>query len=301
MVRLLTIVILFIACLAYGQEVVETSGEAQVKVERNMSKEDAMEEARQQAMIIAIEKVFGSYVEQDSDISIEDGQANFKIIGHSLVKGDWLKTINEKFKEDSRIIKGDLGKETETWINCKIKGVVREITKPDTRLNFKPLSCPEMNCHTYSFYDGTPLYLSFSSPVDGFLSVYIVEPSNIALRILPYQSMPKKYLNAVPVEADIKYTFFANSEEYNYFEGFPYLLIDEIIMETELKKEHYDLYVIFSSNPFEKPLLLDQIVEEDKDLIPKNLGLIEFEEWLQETRIYDSEFQYQRITLTVLK
>ena len=287
--------------MSYGQEVVESSGEAQVRVERNMSKEDAMEEARQQAMISAIEKVFGSYVEQDSDVNIENGQANFSIIGHSLVKGDWLKTLNEKFKEESRIVRGDMGKETETWIKCKIKGVVREITKPEIRLNFKPLSCPEMNCQTYNFYDGTPLYLSFTSPIDGYLSIYIVEPSNLALRILPYQSMPKEYLNAVPVEADMNYMFFANSEDHNYFNGFPYLLIDEIIMEAELQKEHYDLYVIFSSNPFDKPLLNGQVEEEDKDILPKNLDFMEFKEWLQDARIYDPEFQYQRITLTVSK
>ena len=90
------IILLFIACGAFGQKVVDASGEAQVRIESDMSKEEAMELAKQQAMINAIDNAFGSYVEQDSDMMIEEGKANFKIIGHTLVKGDWLKTLKEQ-------------------------------------------------------------------------------------------------------------------------------------------------------------------------------------------------------------
>ena len=74
------IILLFIACGAFGQKVVDTSGESQVRIESDMSKEEAMELAKQQAMINAIDNAFGSYVEQDSDMMIEEGKADFKII-----------------------------------------------------------------------------------------------------------------------------------------------------------------------------------------------------------------------------
>ena len=295
------IILLFIACSAFSQKVVETSGEAQVRIERDMSKEDAMELAKQQAMINAIDNAFGSYVEQDSDMYIEEGKVDFKIIGHTLVKGDWLKTMREKYKEESKEVKGNNGKETEIWISCKIKGMVREITKPQINLNFEPRSCLNSLCRTYSFNSGAPMYLSFSSPVDGYLSIYIIEDDQMAYRLLPYQEMPEKYLHAIPVKADMEYMFFANGESYNYFEDFSYSMVDEIYLETAKEKEFLDLYVIFSSEKYKKPLLKASENITNAYVLPKTLEEDEFMEWLQDSRVYDSEFLYNRITLTVSK
>jgi hypothetical protein len=295
------IILLFIACQAFGQQVVETSGEAQVRIENDMSKEDAMELARQQAMINAIDNAFGSYVEQDSDMFIEEGSADFKIIGHTLVKGDWLKTIREKYKEETLDVKGSKGRETEIWISCKIKGMVREIIKPQINLSYEPRSCLTDLCRTYNFISGAPMYLSFTTPIDGYLSIYIVEDDRMAYRLLPYQEMPDKYLHAIPVKADNEYLFFASDESYDYFEDFSYLMIDEIYLETMKEKEFLDLYVIFSSDKYKKPVLKASENITNAYVLPKKLEESEFMEWLQDSRVYDPEFQYNRITLTVSK
>jgi hypothetical protein len=295
------IILLFIACSAFAQTVVDASGVAQVRVERDMSKEDAMDMAKQQAMINAIDNVFGSYIEQDSDTYIEEGNADFKIIGHTLVKGDWLKTVKEQYKEESRIVRGSTGKETEIWITCKIKGVVREITKPQTSLSIEPRNCPDALCRTYNFISGAPMYLSLISPENGFLSIYIVEDNRMAYRLLPYQEMPEKYLHAVPVEADKEYILFASGPSYNYFNDFSYLMIDEIYLESSKEKEFLDLYVIFSTEEYKKPLLRASESKTSKYVLPKKLEEGEFTEWLQDSRVYDPEFQYNRITLTVSK
>ena len=300
MIRI-AIVLLFIACSTFGQQILETSGEAQVRVEKDISKDDAMELARQQAMINAIDKAFGSYVEQDSDMDIEDGSTDFKIIGQTLVRGDWLKTIKESFKEESRLTKGDYGKETEIWINCRVKGLVREITKPEVRLNVEPRSCPDDLCRTYSFNSGAAMYLSFSSPVDGYLSIYIVQEDQNAYRLLPYQEMPEEFLHAIPVQADKEYLFFASGEPYDYFEGFSYLMIDEIFLETEREKEFLDLYIVFSTEKYTKPILKASDNLSSAYVLPKMIERDEFMKWLQDSRIYDSEFQYNRITLTVTR
>lgn len=295
------IILLFIATAAYGQSVVDTSGKAQVRIESDMSKEDAMKLARQQAMINAIDNAFGSYVEQDSDMLIEEGKANFKIIGHTLVKGDWLKTLKEKYKEESRTIKGSTGRETEIWIICEIKGTVLEITKPQINVHFEPRDCPDDLCRTYLFNSGSPMYLTFSTPVDGFLSIYIVEQDHMAYRLIPYQEMPEQYLNAVPVKADTEYLFFASDESHDYFEDFSYLMVDEIYLETAMEKEYVDLYVIFSTEKYKKPLLAASEHIANAYVLPKTLEEIDFMEWLQNSRVYDSEFQFNRITLTVSK
>jgi hypothetical protein len=145
------------------------------------------------------------------------------------------------------------------------------------------------------------MYLSFTSPVDGYLSIYMVEDDQLAYRLLPYQEMPDAYLHAVPVKADMEYMFFASDPSYNYFKDFSYLMVDEIYLETAQNKEFLDLYVIFSSDKFEKPLLKASENISNRYILPKMLEESEFMEWLQDSRVYDPEFQYNRITLTVSK
>jgi len=286
-------------CLS--QEVIRAEGVAQIRLEDHMSKEDAKEKVKQLAMIDAIESVFGAYVEKDADVDIEDGKARFKIIGHTLVRGDWLKTISEKYDEEKRKIRGRSRKEYEVWISCRIAGNIREIGQPETTLEFLPLNCPDPVCRTFDFMDGEPFYLSFRTPVDGFLSVYISDESNRVYRLLPYQTMPGDYVNAVPVTADIPYIFFLNEPEHDYFPGFSYMMVDEIIMTTEKIKEFNNLFIIFSPTDFRKPLLN---TEEDLDrsfTLPKSLNLEKFEDWLEDNRIHDPAFLYKRLTLTIKK
>ena len=179
--------------------------------------------------------------------------------------------------------------------------MVREITKPQINVSYEPRNCLSDLCRTYHFNSGAPMYLSFSTPIDGYLSIYIVEEDHMAYRLLPYQEMPEKYLHAVPVKADNEYIFFASGESYDYFDEFSYLMVDEIYLETLNEKEFLDMYVIFSSEKYKKPVL-----EASENItkaygLPKKLEEIEFIEWLQDSRVYDTEFQYNRITLTVSK
>jgi hypothetical protein len=293
------IIILFSSVSA--QEVIKAEGFAQIRVEDHMSKEEAMEKARGQAKINAIESAFGAYVERDADVDIEDGKTSFKIIGHTLVRGDWLKTISEKFGEEKRKIRGRQGKDDEVWISCRIAGQIRAIDHPETALEFIPLNCSDPVCRTYDFRDGEPFYLSFRTPVDGFLSIFITDESKIVYRLLPYQKMLENYVNAVPVLTDIPYIFFLNEEGHDYFPGFSYMMTDEIIMNTSQMQEFLDLFVVFSTTDFNKPLLEGEQELERSFVMPKSLNIEKFENWLADNRINDPAFLYKRITLTIKK
>jgi hypothetical protein len=303
MSRYTIIPVLLIGFLKPGlaQEIIKAEGFAQIRVEDHMSKETTREKVRELAMINAIESVFGAYVEKDADIDIENGQARFKIIGHTLVRGDWLKTISEKFDEEKRKVRGRQGTGEEVWISCRISGKIREIGHPETALEFTPLNCPDLVCRTYDFMDGEPFYLSFRTPVDGFLSIFIADESRMVYRLLPYQKMPLEYLNAVHVTADIPYLFFLNEVGHEYFPGFSYMMTDEIIMSTGQMQEFLDLFVIFSTSDYNKPLLKGEEELERSFVTPKSLDLEKFEEWLMDNRINDPAFLYKRITLTIKK
>lgn len=303
MSRYILIPLILIGYLNPGlaQEIIKAEGFAQIRVEDHMSKEATREKVRELAMINAIESVFGAYVEKDADIDIDNGQARFKIIGHTLVRGDWLKTISEKFDEEKRKVRGRQGTGHEVWISCRITGKIREIDHVETALEFTPLNCPDLVCRTYDFKDGEPFYLSFRTPVDGFLSIFITDESQMVYRLLPYQKMPLEYLNAVPVMADNPYLFFLNEEAHEYFPGFSYMMTDEIIMNTSQMQEFLDLFVIFSTSDYNKPLLKGEEEVERSFVTPKSLDLKKFEEWLADNRINDPAFFYKRVTLTIKK
>ena len=78
-------------------------------------------------------------------------------------------------------------------------------------------------------------------------------------------------------------------------------MVDEIYLETAMDKEFIDMYVIFSTERYKKPLLEASENIADVYVLPKMLEEGDFMEWLQNSRVYDSEFQYNRITLTVSK
>ena len=214
--RFLSFVLVLILGLApqltFSQKKFNTRGEAQVRVENNMSKEDARNKARELAKVNAIENVLGTFVEQETTIDVSEGETSFKIIANNKVKGEWIKTKDEDFKEDNRVIKGEFGNETEIWITCKISGTVREIVKARLAFEAVALNCPQEMCRTTRYYDGEPFYLNFVTPSKGFLSIYVVDTEN-AYRLLPYQEMGNVYADAIPVKADMKYVFFSQKQE----------------------------------------------------------------------------------------
>lgn len=299
--RLFSLLSLLILTSTYSlaQKKFNAKGEAQVKVEDKRSKAETKEKVLQLAKINAIENVLGTYVEQETNIDLEDGEFSFKILGTTRVKGEWLKTKSQKFSEDLKEVKTKFGKSTEIWITCKIEGVVREIVTPKLAFITNALNCPQPECRTTRFLDGESFYLYFKTPSDGYLSVYIVE-EDVVYRMLPYQEMAAPYIDAVPVQFDKNYIFFAQSKEHNYFSDFHYSKIDEIGMETNVEKEYLKLYIVFSKEKFSKPILKDGIVINDGSL-PKSLSAKKFDEWIVQNWIYNAAFNYEILNLEIVK
>lgn len=284
---------------ANAQKKFNTKGEAQLRIEDTWSKVVAKNKVRQLAKINAIERVFGTYIEQETNIDIEDGEISFKILGNTRVKGEWLKTKDESFREDIVEVKSKNGKANEIWITCKINGVVREIVRPKLAFVTNALNCQQAECRTTRFINGESFYLHFKSPSSGFLSVYIVE-DDVVYRMLPYQEMITPYIDAVPVTHDKEYIFFSHSEKHDYFEDFHFSRIDEIGMETEDDKEYLKLYVVFSKKKFSKPILKEGTVIIDGP-IPKSLSALKFEQWISQNRIYNVDFNYEILNLEIVK
>lgn len=300
-----------------AQDITRISGSASFKVEDDMSWNEAEEKARQMAKINALENAFGVYVEQYTRVDMEEGATHFRMIGETKVKGEWLKTTREKITEEKRLVNGKKGKNklfagflntgfgngkerTDIWINCELEGEARLVTHPEIKYEFTPLRCLDAYCQTTDFNPDDPFYLQFRTPVDGYLSIYIVQENDMAYRILPYQTMSEKYSHAVPVEADKDYIFFYADEDHDYFDGFSYLMIDELYMDTEKKEEYMDLYILFSTSEYNKLNIRNEGIRgEEEFMLPGSSIKSRFLEWLGDNRIYDPEFSYKKTILRI--
>ncbi len=283
--------------LVFGQKIRNASGEATFRLEEHMSKDELRDKLRKQAIIKAIENTYGSTVMQKTEIQIQDGHTRFNIDGSTLVRGEWLKTTKEKYSEELREVKTSNGNRMEVWINCKIEGKVREVISSPVVIDFSSGNCPDKKCGTSVFKNGESMYLFFKTPVDGYLSVFVVENEQ-AFRILPYQQMSSVYAHAVPVAENKDYVFFSNYRSHDYFPDFSYYLADELLMFTDKNEENLKLYVIFSTETFHTALLDE---EKGTEGIPKSLSLDSFTDWLENNRMFNTGFDYQATTLRIVK
>jgi len=287
--------------LVFGQKIKNASGEVMFRLEEHISKDDLKDKLRKQAIIRAIENTYGSTVTQKTEIQIQDGHTRFNIDGTTMVRGEWIKTTEEKFSEEIREVRTEKGKRLEVWITCKIKGKVREITSSPVVIDFSTGNCPDSKkCGTSVFKNGESMYLFFKTPVDGFLSIYVVENDH-AFRILPYQQMSSVYAHAVPVKGNENYVFFSNYQSHDYFPDFSFYLVDELLMITDKEEENLKFYVIFSTDMFHSALLDEGKETEAGGEIPKSLSTNLFIKWLENNRMFNPGFDYQTTMLKIIK
>jgi len=281
---------------ANSQKTYISEGKAQVRIESNMTIEQAKEKARELAMINAIEQVLGTYVEQNTDIMIREGRDNYNIIGTTRVKGDWIKTIGETYSEPKDLLEKRLsGTVPEYNISCIIKGEIREAT-PKANIEFATLNCPEIQCRQLDFYSGESLYLYFKSPIDGYLSIFLDDGERV-YRLFPYSSMTGKDASAGLIEGDKDYVLFSKKrrdilfvpEEYEFY-------------STKQVVEYNNIYVVFSSDSYKKRILDDQKknnIEGVEMILPKSLTQKEFQLWLANNRSLLTGFIDARIKISI--
>lgn len=260
------------------------SGSAQIRIEVNMTEEQAKRKAEELARIKAIENAFGSYVEQQANITVNSGKSDFRIIGQTKVKGEWINTLNgPDFKKDY--------KDGALWITCTIRGKIKEAT-PKASLEYQTLSCPKINCRSTTFSSGEQLYLYFRSPLDGYLSVYL-DDGNTVNRLLPYTSAINS--NSVRIKADKEYFFFTKDHTDSDF-GKP----DEVELYTLKKQEYNTLYVIFSEQVFYKPILNQEKSIQNGYFLPKTINKNKFQNWLSQNRATLNDFSDGTVDIEII-
>ena len=282
----LSIIMLFLSSTVFSQKMKTVEGEYTYRVPENITVEQAKRTALDRAMIQALADEFGTIVSQSNTTRIENkngkSDIDFLSIGGSEVKGEWMETIgNPVF--DIRY-EGDM-----LIVYCKVKGKAREIVSAGIDFQAHILrNGTDDKFESDQFRGGDDLYLSFKSPVSGYLAVYLIDAENQAYCLLPYRNLTE---GIYPIQANQRYTFF-NIKEAPLQER-PF--VDEYVLTCERESEQNQIYIVFSPNQFVKA-----VDNDSNDLLPRELGFADFQKWLVKCRKHDKDMNLMIKPITII-
>lgn len=271
----------------FAQKIKTVDGEYTYVVPENINLDKAKHIALERLKIQLIEEEFGATVSQSNSTLVKnsngESDVDFVSIGGSEVKGEWIETIGtpryDIYYEKNMLV-----------VSVKAKGQIREIIS--TAVDVKSLVLRngiEDRFESDTFKSGDDLYISFQSPTNGYLVVYLVDTEQRAFCLLPYQNMKEGSFN---VEANKRYVLFSTQTASSELK--PY--VDEYTMTCSHGQEINQLYVIFSSSPFVKAI--DDKLEKE---LPRELSNEDFQKWLAKYRIRDTNMVVKKTTITIRK
>ncbi len=280
------ICIVFSIC-CFSQKIKTVDGEYTYVVPENVNLDKAKYIALERLKIQLIEEEFGSTVSQSNSTLVKNSNGksdvDFVSIGGSEVNGEWIETIGTPryniYYEKEMLV-----------VSVKAKGRIREIIS--TAVDVKSLVLRngiEDRFESDTFKSGDDLYISFQSPTNGYLVVYLVDTDQRAFCLLPYQNMKEGSFN---VEANKRYVLFSTQTASSELK--PY--VDEYTMTCTHDQEINQLYVIFSTSPFVKAI--DDKLEKE---LPRELSNEDFQKWLAKYRTRDTNMVVKKKTITIRK
>lgn len=283
--------LLWLPTALLSQEVVELAGSYNYYPPTNVCLEQARSIAIERARVQALADTFGTLIDSyQSTVSRngEDSRLDYYCLTESMVKGEWLTDTQVPVLEES-MENGILLVSAQVW------GTAREIVANSVDVKAKVLrNGVEDRFEDQDFNQGDALYLSFSTPIQGYLSVYLLDEDGNAYCLLPYQDDQE---GAFFVRANHRHVFFAKSSAMQRTGGEEYMLNADNGSSSQLM-----LYVLFSPHRFvkahdneaEEQVLSDGVWYET----PRHLSMEEFNRWLLRQRLADRDFQ---VALTPLQ
>lgn len=174
-------------------------------------------------------------------------------------------------------------------VTATVKGKGQEIESGNINFDAKILrNMPEVEYESSEFTAGNQVFVNFTSPVDGFLAIYLLD-GETAYCLLPYRGNSDGYQK---ITHGREYTFFSR-KKYAEDEN-----LDEIDGYTlTVEGGHQDLnqfYFIFSPKKFIKATDHDR----NKKLVnatqyPRELSWANFQKWILKLRRDDKEMTVQ--------
>ena len=283
--RSVIIILMIFSLSVHAQKVKTIEGEYTYHAPENVSLQEARNTALYRAQIQALADEFGTLVSQSNLTQVENtnGTSNtsFLSLGSSDVKGEWIETIGKpeyQVSYDQEML----------VVTCRVKGRAREIISASIEYHAKILkNGTEDKFESDQFLNGDALYLSFQSPIKGFLAVYLVDAEEHAYCILPYRNQET---GIYPIRANQRYLFF----DMNNAPESDRVFLDEYYMTCSGTSEQNQIYVIFSPNQFVKAMDVGI-----NDSLPRELNYKDFQKWLAKCRLHDKDMQLTKQIITI--
>lgn len=245
-----------------------------------------LEVAEMRAKLYAIEQNFGTIISMQTttEVDTHNGHSDMKFISQGLseVKGEWIQNLSAPEFNIERT-------DGMTVIHCIVRGIIREII--DAPVSFEAhLLCNGTGAkfERSDFRNGDDIYLSFLSPNEGFVAVYLRDEQRNAFRLLPY---PSSHEGALKVNANDSYIFFSHEKAKPELSG--QTVAYHLTSASQL--EHNYIYVIFSPRQFTVPNDMD-----GEDGI-RTLPFTEYEHWIGRLRRQNQDIQLLEIPISIRK
>ena len=261
----------------------EISGEATYYDENGtLSRVECMRRAAEQARINALAGEFGTIISQDivqtDRVSSGRETNDFLSLSSTEVKGEWIADTAEPQYEFSR------DKDENLIVKCRVRGTARAITNQAVPFEALVLRNGERegNAST-AFHEGDELKMLFKGAADGYLCVFLQDETGNVYGLLPY---PRDSKSEVRVRKDREYLFFKGGD--NEFGP-----SEELVMTASDNTEYNRLFVVFSPNPFTRP-----VMEANGSGLP-SVSTKEFTKWLIRARRNDNRMGVKAVNLSI--
>ncbi len=259
----------------------------------------AQEAALEAAKIDAIAQEFGTIVssvstsssfyhqrDNGSTISSDD----FYELGSADVRGEWIETTKKPTFDIKQIERG-------LSIHVLGEGIIREVVMAP--INFKALVLRNGTDDKFQsdvFHTGDDMFVSFTSPIDGYLSIYLIDNNHDAFCLLPYQEETD---GAYQIAANKRYVLFSRKDERND-EIKP--IVDEMSIIADFDIEYNQIYVIFSPNRYTKASDVQARPLNDGELqLPRQLSFNDFQKWLEKGKKHDTQMCVQKSFIKIIR
>lgn len=274
--------------VSFAQKSMKVRAEYTYHAPSNVTLDEAKHIALERAKVQIIAETFGTVVSQNNTTFVRNqngsSEIDFLSMGGSEVKGEWIETIGEPvfdiaYEQGMLIVK------------VSANGRIREIITAQIEFVAKILcNGTDEKFERYDFNEGDDLYFYFKSPVDGYLSLYLLDD----LTQTVYCLLPYKYSDepVVAIKHDIPYIFFSPQ----HADGIAPSVVDEYTMTCNHEKESNTIYVIFSPNRYVKANSSNM-----EELLPRQLSFEEFQKWLVKYRNQDKDMNVIRKTIMIRK
>lgn len=264
---------LLILCLSWNESSAQRIVSGRYTYRYVLSDSETVKQAEvnavKQAQLGMIADHFGTLVSSTTAITLSE-TSSFITYGDTEVKGEWLEDTAAPV-----IIKSVIN--DNFVLDVTVSGKIREIVS--TPIDLKSVvmkNGTDARFASTDFTHGDRLYLSFKSPVDGYLAVYLGDRETINC-LFPYNGLSADIMK---VEAGKEYILFskANPGNIDPFSVKEYPLGCSPGVSMEMVR----LYVVFSPNKFTK-------ANDNADGTLRSLPFEDFHNWLSRIRKLDAD------------